>query len=203
MWIIPSRGRPDQLFRFVQAYFQTDASTPLIVQFDEDDPKLMRYNTKVFPPQWSFRVRPRKATNFILNDIFKEFPNESFYGPLADDVVPKTPHWDTKLISLAGSDGVAYGDDGIGGQRLATHACLGGNFVRDNGFITLPGLARLHGDDVWHTIAEKRGVLRYMGNVKMLHYHFSNGLAERDETYRKPEALDDHRLYQEWQANYK
>jgi len=67
----------------------------------------------------------------------------------------------------------------------------------------LPGLARLHGDDVWHTIAEKRGVLRYMGNVKMLHYHFSNGLAERDETYRKPEALDDHRLYQEWQANYK
>jgi len=45
--------------------------------------------------------------------------------------------------------------------------------------------------------------LRYMGNVKMLHYHFSNGLAERDETYRKPEALDDHRLYQEWQANYK
>jgi hypothetical protein len=45
--------------------------------------------------------------------------------------------------------------------------------------------------------------LRYKGNIKMHHYHFSNGLAERDETYRKPEAMADHKLYNEWLEKYK
>lgn len=210
MWILPTRGRPQNLIRFFERFAETGARSPGIVCVDNDDPQLERYKALArpdtardlapVPRNWKFVFAPRIGLGPTINRAFEERPDLAWYGMLSDDAVPTTPGWDRALIEAAGSDGVAYGADGIRDEASAGMPVLGGDFVRSLGWIILPGLVRLYGDDVWTEIARKRGVLRYLPHVRLEHWHFSNGKAPKDETYRKPEADADRRLYEQWRG---
>lgn len=200
MFILPTRGRPEGLKRFVEACERTRAwGWPCRVRVDADDPALPGYHALALPPWFTLRVGPRISNAPSLNEQFAAEPSWSFYGVLADDVVPETVGWDRALIVAAGRDGVAFANDGIQGSKIATHPVLGGDFVRSLGFIALPGLKRLYADNVWTEIAKDRGVLRYVPDVSVRHLHFSNG-APMDETYKKPEGDADRAIYERWQA---
>lgn len=203
MFILPTRGRPENLARFVEACERTRVwEWPCRVRVDADDPALPAYHALKLPPWFTIRVGPRVSNGPALNEQFQAEPFWGFYGVLADDVVPETPGWDSALIAAAGRDGVAFADDGIQGAALATHPVLGGDFVRALGWIALPGLKRLYADNVWTEIARARGVLRYLPDVSLRHVHFSTG-APMDATYAKPDAAEDERIYRAWAAQRK
>lgn len=170
-------------------------TTPAWVRLDDDDPMLGGYER---PPGWTFAVGPRKPLDGIYAEAFAAMPSLGWYGFLADDVLPRTMNWDRILIETAGRDGLAFGDDGINGEAHAAHFVLGGDLVRDIGFLCLPGLSRLYIDTVWCDIARDRNVYRYRPDVKMTHLHFSNGRALMDAVYRKPSGDADRRLYEAW-----
>ena len=162
---------------------------------DEDDPMLGGYE---IPEGWNVRIGPRAPLSVIYNRVFEEFPDLPWYGIFADDVTPETEGWDEKLIEAAGSDGMAYPDDGIGEP---THFCLGGDLVREMGWLAYPGLNRLYIDTVWRDIAKSRGVLRYLPDVKVTHRHPSVGLALMDRTYRKEGKAEDKVLYEQFRGS--
>ena len=200
MWIVPSRFRPYYLGRLIEACLETGLSGPVLARVDDDDPLLSEYRALALPDTWRLAVGPRKGLAAIYNDIFAAAPAEDFYGLLADDLVPETTVWGRTLTREAGRDGLAFGDDGINGGRLATHPVLGGDLVRRTGWLALPGLDRLFIDTVWTQIARAAGVLRYRPDVKVTHWHFSNGRALMDRTYRKPRSAEDRAIYQAWLA---
>lgn len=168
---------------------------------DEDDGALENYKALTLPSGWSFSIGQRTGVCPKYNEAVELFPNCSWYGVIADDVVPQTPFWDTTLVAEAGTDGFAYPDDGINGPSLACHGVQGGAFARRNGFISLPGLKRLYADNVSTELARERGVLRYRDDVKCPHWHFSTGKSEFDATSDKSaDAENDKRIYKSWLA---
>ena len=190
MWVLPSRARPHNCARL----FAAEWNTPGVLCVDDDDPSLGAYRSLTLPPGWTMDVGSRGPLSLIYNRAFNANPTRQWYGVLADDVLPETMRWDSRLVKAALPDGMAFGDDGINGQRHATHFVLAGELVRRVGWLALPGLQRLYIDTVWNDIA--RDVRRYLPDVLLTHLHFSNGKALRDATYRKPKG--DRAIYERW-----
>lgn len=202
MWLLPTRLRPSGLKRFFDCFETTWAKTPGVVFVDEDDPCLNEYLSIHLPEGWTMEIGPRLPVGQRLNAYFKVHPDEPWYGFLADDVMPRTLEWDRALVEEAGRYGLAFCDDTIHGNRHATHFVVGGDLVRQMGWIVLPGLDRIYGDTVWNDIARANGVFRYVKGHVVEHMHFSNQKSKMDATYVKPSSGEDERIYQEWVNSY-
>lgn len=190
------------MVRFFKAWRDTEASTPGILCLDEGDH--LPYANLELPPQWSMEIRPRyKSLGDNTNAYFWSYRQEAFYGLLADDAVPVTKHWDVKLIEAAGAKGIACCFDGINnGTGLGSSPCIGGDFVRRQGWIIYPGLARIYGDNILYETAQERGVLKYLPDVVVEHWHFSTGKSPHDATYEKGNTNGaDKYIYDTWKAS--
>ena len=198
MWILPSRGRPQNVLRLSRAFVDTDATTPVWLRLDRDDPTAHQvvYDS---PWIWSKYVGERVPLSEVYNEAFQLFPRADWYGFIADDVVPETPGWDQKLIDVAGPDGMAV-PSGAQHEGITPHFVLGGDLVRSVGWLALPGLDRIYIDTVWADIARRRDVLRFVPEVVLAHHHFSNQKALYDKTYRKHHKAEDRAVYDAWRA---
>lgn len=200
MWLLPSRERPDSVARFFKAFEETGATTPGVLWLDEDDDydKYIALLGKI-PANWQVIRRPRpESLGALCNEFFALFPNEPWYGLIADDMVPRTRGWDKQLIEAAGSDGLSYGDDCINGKAKATHPVIGGDLVRELGWIALPGLTRIYIDDALMESARRRSKLHYLPAVITEHLHFSTGKSPNDAVYAKPRAGEDKEIFDAW-----
>lgn len=198
MFIVPTRGRPQNLRRLIAACLARGNSYPWTVRVDANDVRLDGYKAIPLPENWSMVVGPQRPLSELFNEIYERDTSLAFYGIMADDVVPGSHGWDRVLVAAAGSDGLSYGNDGINGPDHWTHGVIGGDLARTLGWIHLPGVDRLYADTALEEYARAKGLLRYCPAVKLTHYHFSNGLAEYDETYQKPRALNDEAVYLAW-----
>ena len=200
MWILPSRSRPHNIQRLIEAWYTTDATTPVELCLDLNDPCLPQYLSIPLPSGWSVVTGERDGLSRVYNDALSRHPAASWYGFIADDVVPLTAGWDIKLIETAGRDGMAVpagGHDPSG----APHFMLGGDLVRSVGWLSLPGLDRLYIDTAWQRIAEARGILRRVPDVVLEHRHFSNKKARIDSTYLKHRKAQDKLIYDNWRQH--
>ena len=195
MWLLPTRGRPRNLARLIEAW--AGAATPVWLRLDDNDPALVDYLLLRLPVGWEREIGHRLSLGALYNGFRSQRPALPWYGALADDVVPVTPGWDRALIEAAGADGMAVpsGGETTGG---CPHFVLGGDLVRSVGWLALPGLERLYIDTVWERIAEARAVLRRCPDVRLEHRHFSNRLSLFDPTYRKPSREADRAIYEAW-----
>lgn len=201
MWFLPSRLRPRSLQRFFNAYEDTGADSEGVVWVDDDDPHIIQYQCVIFPLKWIMLTQPPLGSNGdIANAFFSLFPNEPWYGFLADDVVPRTPHWDEKLIE-AGKDGLSYCEDYLNADRQPTHFVVNGDWVRETGWLALPGCKRTYIDNAWFEIAKRKKKITYLNNVVLEHLHFSNGKSPMDETYQKPSVGKDKEVFDTWLAS--
>ena len=178
----------------MDSYTQTEASTPVLVMIDDDDPLLEAYLTIDFPAGFSFRIGKRRSLSELYNSISL---THDWYGFIADDVIPRTKLWDRLLIDAAGKDGMSVPEYET---EVAPHFVLGGDLVRDVGFLCLQGLDRIYIDTVWNDIAKSRGVFRET-DVILEHCHFSTG-APFDLTYKKHNKPQDKRIYEEWKNDH-
>lgn len=200
-WILPTRSRPQNIVRLIDAWTRTSASTPVELCVDFDDPCLEQYENMELPSSWRLVMAPRGPLSMIYNDAYQRNQADSWHGFIADDVVPITNGWDIKLIEAAGSNGMAVpagGHDTDG----APHFVLGGDLVRSMRWLSLPGLDRIYIDTVWCDVAKDRGVYREVHDVKLEHHHFSNGKALMDPTYRKHNKQQDKLIYTNWRQQH-
>uniref|UniRef100_A0A6M3XJU4 Putative glycosyltransferase n=1 Tax=viral metagenome TaxID=1070528 RepID=A0A6M3XJU4_9ZZZZ len=198
MWFLPSRGRPHNLKRFIQAYKDTRATTPVYLWFDIDDPKLPEYQDLDVPNNWCVHVNGSRNLAEMMNRFVKTFPDAKYYGFLADDCVPRTAEWDRLLINAAGDWGISYPNDLFQGDKLSTFPCCGGKLIRALGWWGLPGLDRLYIDDALMAVGLAVGKLVYLENVVLEHMHFGNRKAPMDATYRKTSHAEDEAVFRAW-----
>lgn len=198
MIIIPTKGRPLSLKRFIETYHATAATLPIHVVFDADDAHY--YNNIETPAHWKrLSVPPRISLGGIFDKIFKKYPNEPYYAMVADDVLPETSGWDVIMAELCQPDKIVWGCDGLQNERLPVHPFIGGDLVRKLGWWSAPGIKHWFVDNVWKNIADALNCGLYLPQVKMTHLHPANGRAALDRTYREqPDHMTDQRAYEKF-----
>lgn len=205
MWLCGSRSRVDGLKRMCDSWIKTvDGEPYTVIRLDDDDPFLEKYLKHQWPPAWFISVGP--PTNGVaekLNWAFRSFPKEKQYGFLADDVVLRTPCWNTTLEMLAGDWQLAYPDDGFQHERLATHPCCGGELLRALGYWALPGIHHNFLDTALFAVAKRLRLAQYAPYVLFEHMHPVADKAKGDATYQRARKLwnADQTTFTKWLGN--
>lgn len=189
--LLPTRGRPDNLARFITAVEGTAEDWHLYIRLDTDDPLAVAYEDVIGKehPCVSTYYGARIGFAASLNEMAAEAERDgmSHLGMFGDDVVPETEGWDTALVSgLKGNLGIAYGDDGLRKKHapdLPTHYVTQTDVYLRLGYLAPPGIRHLFLDNV------ARDVGRYLRNfvyvpVKIKHLHpWQEGEHLHDTTY--------------------
>lgn len=195
MILLPSRGRPQKLARFFEAYAHTGAVEPGIVMIEQRD--VESYSGVQLPDGWRRVVVPESLISKKFNDAaLKYAPGEPRYFVMADDCVPETPHWDALLAEKAGTKGVAWGDDVMRRPPPLGHPCIGGDLVRALGWIAAPGFGHFWWDNALRDIVDALGIGHYMPGVITRHLHFS--VTGDTDVFERGKTGDDEIRYHAW-----
>lgn len=195
LWIVPTRGRPGNAARLVDAFRTTRGfvDTRLMLCADRDDPALPEY-AAMMPPHgmydWcSFQVDERRGLGGTLN-FYAVAAAEQYdaVGFMGDDHLPRTPGWDVVLFNAVKdrSIALAYGDDRFQGENLPTAVLVTSGFIKTLGFMTPPGVQHLFLDNFWLDTGRALNSITYCPAAVIEHMHpQANGKAEWDSGYER------------------
>lgn len=202
--ILPTRGRAHRIGPTIEALLALSTTSDIVVAVDSDEAGLysrwsgVEYN--VGAADGAAGMNPK--LNAVAVSKMHEY---DFILFMADDVVPVTLGWDELLIDAIADIpmGISYPDDGIQGKRLPSNGtCFDARLVRAMGYLSPPELPHLYCDNCWKNIGDGLGSLRYCGEVKVDHRHYSTGRSEWDTTYEITNTLDKCRkakaVYRQW-----
>ena len=195
---VPSRGRPQNITRLIDAMRETcTGDTHLVVGLDHDDPRLDEYlliaeqstGHVIFDVQAQGLRQVVALTNFLT---VPRAPYYRFVGHIGDDNVPRTIGWDSRIIeTLEQKGGICFGDDLYPGREKGTltiHAFMDTQIVRTLGYFGPPEIKHMYVDVVWQAWGEKVG-LTYLSDVIIEHLHYTAGKAQSDESYQASTGL--------------
>jgi len=181
--LVPSRGRPENIIRLMDAWSTTTTrDTRLLVLVDDDDLKLDEY---LAIPNIDIQVGPRIRIGGTLNVVAPEIAKTSRnIGFMGDDHVPRTKGWDEKFINELDrlKVGVVYGNDLAHGAGLATSVTMTSNIVSTLGYICVPGSIHLFLDNFWMELGRGTNIT-YFDDVIIEHVHPNFQKALSDDTY--------------------
>jgi hypothetical protein len=179
--ILPSRGRPQNVERCINALKENSLISDFCVAIDDDQSDLYPRLDGVI-----YEVNPRLRVNGTLNLVASKYANQyktiSFIG---DDHLVKSKNWDELLAEPINSKGygISYGNDLLQGHNLATAAMISTNIIEILGFMSPPQLIHLFIDNFWTVLGLNIGSLYYFDDVIIEHLHPYAGKAEMDAGY--------------------
>lgn len=208
IWVLPTRGRPEQFKASVEAVRDAGMTTRCVVIDDEESPSDPGMELEL-PGNFAY-VRARADLTTALEAVYQAFPNAKCYGVLADDLRPQTPSFDWALEDVAGHWLLADCEGGYV-SRIAPHEalpvaldgafCWGGQLVRAVGRLTLPpGIRQGGNDDAWTHLTQKvietqvrtedinghrvlvRGLRAKAVDVRVDHHNWRTGKRPKDDT---------------------
>lgn len=184
--IVPTRGRPENAERLLNAFIEThtEDSTELLFAVDDDDPLLGVYlDLKLKGANVVVGPRLRMAGTLNMSAI----ENAGLYdviGFMGDDHVPRTDRWDVTVKGFARRPGaIVYGNDLIQGAALPTAVFMDSRIIRKLGYMVPPGFVHLFLDNTWLAWGSHAETLRYLPGIVIEHMHPLVGKAEYDEGY--------------------
>ena len=181
--ILPTRSRPDNAERCINALKEHSVMSDFVIAIDDDQSDLYPRLDGV-----TYEVNPRLRTNGTLNLVANKYADkyETIFF-LGDDHLVQTPSWDeylTKAIAHKGY-GLAYGNDLLQKHQLATAVMMSTNIIKAVGYMAPPKLVHLYMDNYWMTLGRKLGTLWYFDKVIIEHLHPIAGKTEWDEQYKE------------------
>jgi hypothetical protein len=85
---------------------------------------------------------------------------------------------------------------------MPTTSVIDGEIIRAVGWLQMPTLTHLYGDNVWGHIGHSLNILKFFKDIVIEHEHWSNLKAEVDETYKKTSSSEmfrkDYEAYATW-----
>lgn len=188
--LVPSRGRPVNLKRFLDAHAETATDSSVYVRLDSNDHSFFDYQEMLEEyPMVSAHTGPRVGFGASLNELAMIAADDGMthLGMFGDDVLPITPGWDVQLVlALQGRLGVTYGDDGLRDKHapdLPTHYVTQTEVYRRLGYLSPPGIRHLFLDNVAREIGRHLDNFRFVP-VELRHLHpWVEGEHLQDRTY--------------------
>ena len=179
--ILPSRGRPQNVERCINALKENSLISDFCVAIDDDQsdlyPRLDGVIYEVNP-----RLRVNGTVNLVATKYAEKYKTVYFIG---DDHLVKSKNWDQLLAEPINAKGygISFGNDLLQGQNLATAAMMSTNIIEVLGFMSPPQLIHLFIDNFWTALGVNIGSLYYFDDVIIEHLHPYAGKAEMDAGY--------------------
>jgi hypothetical protein len=178
-------GRSARLMRCLESYkLFTEGLSDVYIIVDYDDIE----NYKVLfenIPEYVLHIHFADAgitlmqkINSISVDLAEKYKYVAFIG---DDIIFRTS-WESNFIEfLSNVDyGLAYANDFVHGENLATHPCITSNMIKAVGFFGCPALEHNYFDNYWMDIVREVGQLQYFPHTIMEHMHPTVGKDSHD-----------------------
>lgn len=187
--LIPTRGRPDNVWRLLRSVCATRAKPELVTAhlwIDDDDEATLSIEPELSKAGVHVHVGPRGTLTDAYNKLAEKSSGSILFSG-ADDIVFRTPGWDEQVRAQFAEDPfcLVYGDDCLQHEKLCTHPFVSRRAVEALGYF-YPDTGGVNVTDVWlFLIYRELRRLRYLPNVVIEHLHFLRGLAEYDETYKQ------------------
>lgn len=192
----------------IDSFLQTSRISSLSIALDNDDPCLDEYR-EIIKGRVHYTIDFRKTCTEIINSKW-QFSADCFkyFSVTNDDFIFRTVDWDLKLvgtIKLHGGFGIAYGNDLLAGIQIPTMSVISREIVQELGWLQLPALSHLFGDNVWAEIGRKAECLHYRDDVIIEHMHVFGRKMEKDETFLRTNSAEMYRVdeaaFVEWLQN--
>jgi len=209
--ICPSRERPDVCIKMIESFWNTAKSAKLVIYLDKDDPKRKEYfkiisiSEEKRKPLPRFHINKRMTTTAIFNKALKQYPDYKYYLLINDDVIFETKNWDISFIKHLEkkNGGVVYANDLLN-INLPTFPCIDARMAKALGWLQLPTLNHLYGDNVWHYIATKLNKLFFMKHIVIEHRTWMNKKSQVDNVYKRTNSKEmydkDQDAFRTWMA---
>jgi hypothetical protein len=199
-WYMPSYGRPQKMLSLLNA--PGGWPSGIIVQVNEDDPKLSEYKRNVaLSDQWHLEIVPAGLRCSDIHRLtYERYPFEEWYGFLMDDLWPITPHWGAQLIYAARGKYFAI-PQGPGFPRSIRSAfVMGGDLVRAMGSVVPAPVRHWCEDCLWDDIASTLGLMRPVSKAIVDHRNYELGTADNDATYARNREFHDEdvKIFAQW-----
>lgn len=210
--IVPSRTRPHNIRRLLQAWTATGAwgTADLRIDIETDDPHYHGYQRIDLPAGARYGVGNRwRSSMWKLRRAARQEARSYFaLGFMGDDHVPETEGWAQRFLESlqALRSGIVYADDGLRGEELPTQWVMTADIVRslDNRLSVAP-VSHLYCDNAVLDLGRAAGCIRYLPDVMIRHAHYTAGLAEKDEQYAKVNSREqfakDKAIYESWRRD--
>lgn len=210
--VVPSRGRPQAILELCKSFDETCTleDTMLTVAVDDDDPELDGYYDVWEETGRAFNLitGPRLRIGPTLNKVVPEEAEGAYaVAFMGDDHRPRTVGWDAAYMTALRDPrcSIVYGDDLLQGANIPTQVAMRSDVVLATGLFVPTGMIHLYLDNVWKTLGEALGELRYLPHVIVEHMHPCAGKAEWDAGYVENNAEEvysaDGARFEEWKRN--
>jgi hypothetical protein len=221
LMIVPSRGRPRAVAEMYQAIVEADTTTAAVMfVVDDDDDTWLDYAASVE------RIGDRRILGVRLGPVDERIPGMvqslntiaeyqagtgSIYaiGFCGDDHRPRPSAvpWDHAYVAELKrlGTGMVYGNDLFQGPNIPTQIAMTADIIRALGYMVWPKFHHLYVDNMWKSLGEATGCIRYLPDVIVEHMHPAAGKSEMDEGYARVNAGAvaeyDFGVYQEYVTN--
>lgn len=193
--ICPTRSRPKECKRMVDSFLENSCMSTIKLYLDNDDPCLDEYRDTI--KNVSYEIDFRKPTTEIINSHWNNSAEiYKYFSTTNDDFIYRTKNWDLKLVSeikLKGGIGIAYGNDLLQGVNMPTTSVISREIVEALGWLQMPRLTHLFGDNVWHVIGKACNCISYRQDVIIEHIHAFSNKVGKDETFNRTNSQEMYR----------
>ena len=184
--LVPSRGRPRNIARLIEAMDATcRGDTHLVVGVDEDDPALPEY-LKFGSCEVVVKPGLRQQLVVWLNVLAVPRAGEcQALGHIGDDNVPRSVGWDVRVMESLERNSFCFGDDldpGRAKGSLSIHIFMRSEIVKRLGYMGPPRIQHMYVDPVWFAWGQATSI-EYLPDVVLEHMHYSLGKSPADESY--------------------
>lgn len=203
--ILPTRGRvTTRLPEFFAAAKATGMTIPGAVIIEEDEYAKFNeeYDNLALPDNWTVHVvrggSCAAATQEAFQELFTDDMDYLFW--IADDLIPETQAWDTKVIeTLSGYNCISTNDGMYGTQKFNGATAWSGDLLRAVGYIYPPNLRHFFFDTCWEILGKLMNVWNTRADVLVRHSHESVTGRGDATTARTHKAWDnDERVFGVW-----
>lgn len=191
--LVPSRGRPHNIARLLDAMDQTcRGDTTLVVGVDDDDPTLAAYQAF---SDLELVVRPglqRELVRWLNVLAVPRAERYKFIGHIGDDNVPRTVGWDVRICESLERNRFCFTDDLDPGREpgsLSLTIFMQSSVVRTLGYMGPPQIQHMYVDPSWYAWGKATSI-EFLSDVVIEHMHYAIGLkAPMDESYALSTSL--------------
>ena len=192
VYVVPTRGRPENASRLLKAWKDTKAVADLYFVCDIDDWSLRDYqaipdiNIITNHITASGMAQPLNMACMTLLDDTR-YERYAYFGFMGDDHVPRTDYWDYLLALLIPmqKQGIAYGNDLLQGGNLPTACLMTRGIVEELRGMVQPKAKHLYLDNLWKKLGTDINGLYYAENIVIEHMHPLAGKSKMDDHYAR------------------
>jgi len=206
LYNLATRNRPEQLQRTLDnlrdhASVQAEGSYfYVLIKIDSDDEKTISFAKEIkkcyeFPIRIEY-IQPYGKIHAINAGIDQVNLAWDILVNLSDDMVFTVAGFDGFIRKHCGPDSFVHFPDDYAADKISTMSVIGRKYYQRDGYVYHNSYKSLWCDNEATEVAKMRGRYKYVPVYFIKHLHWANGMASKDESYRKNDTYhDDMQVY--------